>query len=188
MGLAGSQGRVCIVVTTATFQWKKCDICVDAGGKCGKLWEGKWLADGRKCGEFPALFEREATTMRDTPIYDLGVRVLIYQEDGEFCAHALELDLLGYGKTEDEAISELLEVIRCQISFARSKNDDSILHFPAPQKFYNRWEAAHAAALKNQVFPGKSKAMAMKATWVAIEKTSRATPKVRFEAMEPSCA
>jgi hypothetical protein len=75
--------------------------------------------------------------MNDTHIYDVGVRVLIYQEEGQLCAHALELDLLGYGKTESEAVSQLLEAIRCQISFARSKNDDSILAFHAPREFYS---------------------------------------------------
>jgi hypothetical protein len=37
----------------------------------------------------------------DTHIYNLGVQVLIYQEDGEFCAQALELGQMeqqfGYG-------------------------------------------------------------------------------------------
>ena len=82
----------------------------------------------------------------NTHVYSFGIRVLIYKEDGKFCAHALELDLLEYGKTEERAISELLEMIKSQISFARFKNDDSLLPFPAPKEFYERWEAAHAAA------------------------------------------
>jgi hypothetical protein len=126
--------------------------------------------------------------MNDTHTYDLGVRVLIYQEEGEICAHALELDLLGYGKTEGGAVSELVEAIRCQISFARAKNDDSILASPAPKEYYDRWEAAHTAALRHQVCPEKSRSLAIKATWVAIEKAPASTPKARFTAMEISCA
>lgn len=95
-----------------------------------------------------------AFKVKDAQIYDFGVRVLISKEDGEFCAHALELDLLGYGKTEHRAIGELLEAIRCQISFGRFKNDDSLMSFQAPKEFYDKWEAAHTAALKNKVSHG----------------------------------
>ncbi len=124
--------------------------------------------------------------MNNAHIYDLGVRVLISEEDGELCAHALELDLLGYGKTEEEAIAELFEAIRCQISFARTQNDDSILHSRAPQEFYDRWEAAHTAALRELVFPDKSKAFSMRAISIVIdEKSLAASPNARFEPMEP---
>lgn len=127
--------------------------------------------------------------MKEPYIYEFGVRVLISQEGGEICAHALELDLLGYGKTDDEAISDLLEAIQCQISFARSKNDDSLLPFPAPKEFYDAWEAAHAAALKNEVSQDKSKAALIKAVWIAFDKkTLSAAPKGRFKAVELSCA
>jgi hypothetical protein len=147
------------------------------------------FASGGKCGKLLAFVSgKRDELMNDTHIYGLVVRVLIYQEDEEICAHALELDLLGYGKTEKEAISELFKVIQCQISFARTNNDDSILRSPAPKEFYDRWESAHAAALKNLVFPEKSKAFAIKAICVSLEKPLTTRPKARFEAVEPICA
>ena len=96
--------------------------------------------------------------------------------------------MLGYGKTESEAISELFKAIQCQISFARTKNDDSVLRFPAPKEFYERWEAAHIAALKNLIFPEKSTAFAIKAICVSLEETLTSATKTQFEAMEPACA
>jgi hypothetical protein len=153
------------------------------------LSQEKRVEKGRKHVGFPAYLSANGhEPMNDKHIYDLGVRVLICREEGEVCAHALELDLLGYGKTENEAISELFEAIQCQISFARSKDDDSILRFPASQEFFDRWEAAHTAALRNLVFPQKSKAFAMRATCIAINKLLTASPKARFEAMEPARA
>jgi hypothetical protein len=145
---------------------------------------------GSKICETPGFLKgKRQELMNEKHFYDLGIRVLIYQEDGQFCAHALEVDLLGYGKTETEAVSELFEAIRCQLAFARAKDDDSILRFPAPKEFYDRWEAAHAAALRKLVFPDKSKAFAIRATCIAIdEKLLTASPKARFEAMEPVCA
>jgi hypothetical protein len=123
----------------------------------------------------------------DTHIYNFMVRVLIFQEDGQFCAHALEMDLLGYGKTEKEAVAELAELIRSQISFARFKNDDGLLRFPASKEDYTRWEAAHIAALKREIFPDKSTAIAIKATWADISQELTHAPS-RFKPMEMACA
>jgi hypothetical protein len=125
--------------------------------------------------------------MNTKHIYGLFIRVLLYQEEGEVCAHALELDLLGYGKTEDQAVAELFEAIQCQISFAQTKNDDSILRFPAPQEFFDRWDAAHAAALRNLVFPDKCETFAIKATCVTLEIPPGAA-KARFKVMDLACA
>jgi hypothetical protein len=127
---------------------------------------------------------------KNSEIYELGVRVLISHEDGQFCAHALELDLLGYGKTETKAVAALLKAIDCQISFARYKNDDSLLPFAAPAEFMAKWEEAHTAALKNEMLQDKTKAVAIaiKAAWVTIHKPSASSPKQRFEAMELACA
>lgn len=130
------------------------------------------------------------TKIKNADIYELGVRVLISQEDGQFCAHALELDLLGYGKTETAAVESLLEAIDCQISFARYKNDDTLLSFAAPVEFMAKWEEAHTAALRKEMLRDKTKAVAMaiKAAWVTIEKPLASAQKERFETMEVACA
>lgn len=78
-------------------------------------------------------------------VYDFQLRVLLYREDGEFVAHALEMDLLGYGKTEAEALRDLKGLIESQVTFARQMNDDTLLDFPAPKELFARWEKAHAA-------------------------------------------
>jgi hypothetical protein len=79
-------------------------------------------------------------------------RVLVYREVGQFVAHALEVDLLAFGETADAAVDELCNVINNQLNFARSKRDERLLHFPAEKELFDRWEAAHAAALRNEVF------------------------------------
>jgi hypothetical protein len=145
-------------------------------------------AQPESLGMDPLARENCAFNVKDAHIYNLGVRVLISKEEGEFCAHALELDLLGYGKTEHKAISELLEAIRCQISFARFKNDDSLLSFQAPKEYYDKWEVAHLAALKNKVSKAKPKALAIKAIYVAIEDILPAAHEKRFESVELVCA
>ncbi len=102
----------------------------------------------------------------NTHVYDFQIRALLTKEDGEFVAHALEMDLVGYGPTEKEALTSLSGMIEAQISFAAQQGDDSLIHFPAPQEFVTRWETAHAAALKREIFPDKSVKLSTKAVVV----------------------
>lgn len=124
----------------------------------------------------------------DTHIYNLQIRVLIYQEGGQFVAHALEMDLLGYGRTEKAAIRELCGLIDSQLSFARFKNDDSLLAFPAAKAYFDRWETAHAAALKKMVLEDKSGELSVKAICISLDDKVNRLPKRRFEPVELSCA
>jgi hypothetical protein len=121
----------------------------------------------------------------DKHIYDFPLRVLIYKEDGEFVAHALEMDLLGYGTTQDKAIKALTEMIFCQLSFAHEKKDDRLLMFPAPKEIFERWEKAREAALRNEVIEDKHMNIKYVATCITImrseireilSKRSRFTP------------
>ena len=68
------------------------------------------------------------------------------------------MDLLGYGKSEAEATKELVELIDSQLSFAHQKRDEGLLTHRAPKEFFERWEKAQAAALRNEILhekPGK---------------------------------
>lgn len=106
----------------------------------------------------------------DRHIYDIPARVLIYKEDGEFVAHALEMDLLGYGATQKEAMESLREMILCQISFAHEKQDADVLASPAPKTLFDRWEKARLEALKNGVIEDKPLNVKYIATFVSIER------------------
>jgi hypothetical protein len=132
--------------------------------------------------------EKETATAMGKHVYNLQIRVLIYQEDGEFCAHALEMDLLAYGKDFKTAILELTESIYQQISFAKFKNDDALLLFPAEKCFFDRWEAAHAAALKHEVFPDQSGEMEVLAVCITLDQKRIKAPKRRFDPVEISNA
>lgn len=79
--------------------------------------------------------------------YDLSIRVLIYKEGLRFVAHALELDVLGYGGTEAAAKKELEKLLDNQLSFAACLETPQVVHFPAPREFFDRWEKANQAQL-----------------------------------------
>jgi hypothetical protein len=89
-------------------------------------------------------------------VYDLSIRVLVYQEDGEFVAHALEMDLLGYGARERDAVKDLFAQVRSQIAFATAKKNPDLIDFPAEPAVFERWQAAHRAQLRGQIAREKS--------------------------------
>jgi hypothetical protein len=61
------------------------------------------------------------------------LRVLGYQEeDGEWAAHCLETDLVGYGPGFEQALRQLRELTDMQFSFAVFKGQPSLLSRPAP--------------------------------------------------------
>ncbi|HKI86373.1 MAG TPA: hypothetical protein VKA53_06485, partial [Thermoanaerobaculia bacterium] len=53
---------------------------------------------------------------------EIKLRVLGYQEDGEWVALALEMDLRGYGETFQGALVELRDLVATQLSFADFKS------------------------------------------------------------------
>ena len=84
----------------------------------------------------------------ETHGYGLQIRVLLCHEEAEWVARALELDLLGYGRTQGEAIEALQEAILAQLSFAHQMNDDTLLPFPSEPEYFKRWEAAQDEGLR----------------------------------------
>ncbi|MFO1485724.1 MAG: hypothetical protein U1F71_20350 [Verrucomicrobiaceae bacterium] len=75
--------------------------------------------------------------------HDLCFRVLAYKEGGDFVAHALEADLLGYGSTIDEAMKDLIESLEAQISFAIKMGDVSLIQKEAPPEIASKWQDAY---------------------------------------------
>jgi hypothetical protein len=76
-----------------------------------------------------------------THYYDLFTRVLIYKEGNQFVAHALDYDLLGYGRTEEDARRKLEGLVENQLGFAATtKEKPEMINFPAPKEFFRRWE------------------------------------------------
>ena len=73
---------------------------------------------------------------------EFQIKVLLYSENDEWVAHALEMDLLGYGAGERQAMTALRKAVDAQLEFARRKNDPDLIQFPAPRSFFTRWEKA----------------------------------------------
>jgi hypothetical protein len=96
--------------------------------------------------------------------YDLSIRVLIYREGSRFVAHALDLDILGYGETENSAKKDLEGLVNNQLTFAACMGSPESIYFAAPREFFARWDKAHQAQLKGVIVPEKSTGFNTKAT------------------------
>jgi len=104
----------------------------------------------------------------DTRIYNIQIRALICHEGDEFVATALEMDLLGYGRSEIEAVEELKRAVEAQFSFALQMNDPSLLEFPSGDDYFKRWEDCQRKALRSQVLGDKPGRLQAKAVIITI--------------------
>ena len=76
------------------------------------------------------------------------VSVLGYIEDGCWVAHALEMDVIGVDDTWEEAIEELHENVQAQVSFAKYREDDSLIFQPAPPEMFEKFKEARMAEVQ----------------------------------------
>jgi hypothetical protein len=74
----------------------------------------------------------------EAPIYELTLNVLGY-EDGEWVALALEMDLRGYGPTFQDAVRELTDLVKTQVSFAHFKGQPEMVLKPAEPVWWERY-------------------------------------------------
>jgi len=73
---------------------------------------------------------------------DLQLDILLYPDDGGFLAHCLQLDLVEWGETLDEAHCALLDVVRAHVeSVIENDNLDHLFH-PAPAEVWKRFFGA----------------------------------------------
>ena len=80
--------------------------------------------------------------------YDATINVLGFEEDGEWCALALEMDLRGYGSTFQEALEDLEESVAMQISFAHFKGEKNMILYPAEDKYFELYAEAKQERLR----------------------------------------
>ncbi len=77
---------------------------------------------------------------KPVPEIQLDLRVLGYEEDGDWIAHCLEMDIRGYGKDFDEAFADLYDLVRMQVGFAVQRNELCLLDQPAETKYIMAFE------------------------------------------------
>ena len=82
---------------------------------------------------------------------NLALNILGYQEEGEWVALALEMDLRGYGPTFDDSLDELGELVAMQLSFAQTKAQPELIWKPAEPVYWRLFEDARRDRLREFV-------------------------------------
>lgn len=71
----------------------------------------------------------------------IPLRVVFYEEDGEWVAHCLEFDLVGVGCDKQSAVVQLSDAIHVQLrATLKSKNLKNLFH-PADSEILQRFAA-----------------------------------------------
>ena len=78
----------------------------------------------------------------------ITLNVLGYQEEDEWVALALEMDLRGYGETFETALEDLAELVNMQISFSRLKGQPELIWKAAEPIWFERFAETRRAYLE----------------------------------------
>jgi hypothetical protein len=113
----------------------------------------------------------------------MSLRVLVSREGRQVCAHALEVDLLGYGADEAEAMADLRDAIDTQVSYAATHGKREMVPFAAPAEDFAQWEDLHRKQLPGLPRTRKSRFRAVVMVW-----EEDAAMAGREEQFAPACA
>lgn len=86
--------------------------------------------------------------MRSVPQLDLQLRFVVYQENGCWIAHCLELDIVAEGQSARLALSDALDLCSTQIEFALAQRDLNSLFHAAPPEFWAMFSKSKPMSLK----------------------------------------
>jgi hypothetical protein len=87
----------------------------------------------------------------NTQPINISLNVLGYQEEGEWVALALEMDLRGYGETFKDAFADLEDLVIMQISFSRFKGQPELIWKAAEPIWFDRFAEARRDYLNSLI-------------------------------------
>lgn len=79
---------------------------------------------------------------------EFTIHVLGFQEDGLWCALALDLSLRGYGETFEEAQKDLQDAVEAQLTFAHQHDTMDEIWQPAEAHYHVMYQQARRQALE----------------------------------------
>lgn len=86
-----------------------------------------------------------------------NLHVLIYQEDNNWIAHCLELDIVTANPKQSIVQKDIIDLIRAQIEFAREHDNTENIFKPAPpQEWAKLYYASKTCNVKKLKKPDKS--------------------------------
>ena len=81
--------------------------------------------------------------------FHIPLRIVFYKEEGDWVAHCLEFDLLGDGRTKEDALERLVEAIGLQLEASLEHDNPPNLFSPAPGKYLEMFAAGRNTTVGN---------------------------------------
>lgn len=85
---------------------------------------------------------------------DRTLQVLIVKQDDSFAAVALSADIWGYGMTYEDAVEDLEDHLKIQITFLIRSNKVELLNRPASPEYFELHDKCVVALIKGKPVPG----------------------------------
>ena len=87
----------------------------------------------------------------------INLSAIVYQEDGVWIAHCLELDIVAEGKDPDDAIEGLISLCDLQIKVALEEGDLPSIFRPAPPEVWQMFSTGRQKLLTEKARPGRKR-------------------------------
>jgi predicted RNase H-like HicB family nuclease len=84
--------------------------------------------------------------------FHLPIRAIFYKEGEDWIAHCLEFDLVGDGRTREQALNNLTEAIMTQIDATVKYQNPDNLFTPADGKYFKMFAAGKDVAVGKLTF------------------------------------
>lgn len=84
---------------------------------------------------------------------DKNLHILMVEDKNKhiFLAHCLDMDIVSQGKTQKEAISELIDLIQTQMEYCLENNMLDTIFRPAPKEYWDMYYRSQATKIINQL-------------------------------------
>ncbi len=77
----------------------------------------------------------------------IQLRAVFYRESGFWIAHCLEMDVMGHGRTKQQAFTKMNEAIAIQLSASMAHQNRANIFQPADARFFEMRGSAMSAAV-----------------------------------------
>jgi hypothetical protein len=90
-----------------------------------------------------------------TQHYNFSLNVLGFEDKSEFSVVALELDIWGFGSSEELALADLSKDVRTQIEFALARGSVELFSHETESRHFEEFQACRFAQYRGEKTPGR---------------------------------
>src|SRR5947208_10492520 len=78
--------------------------------------------------------------------FRLNLRAVFYRDGAFWVAHCLEMDVMGHAKTQNQALSKMIEAVSLQIISSIESGNHSNIFMPADARFFEMYSVGKDTA------------------------------------------